>query len=242
MIAARTIGQIGTSGRARPAARRPLPPQAFVLPDPIARAVEMIQDGQPMAEIARQLNMASVRALRWHLARYGVRVRDVRRAPAARVFSLERLAALFSSTPTRIRRWIRMGALVATRNETEKRRSPRQRMVLITEQAVLDFLAVREQWPSWEPASITDSDLRMEAERLREEAGGHWVQLAAWARAHGYTPNAASQWVAAGLIPAIPYGRVLYVWSTDLIDWRPPPKWSVAWRAAGRPRGIHRSA
>lgn len=149
---------------------------------------------------------------------------------------MEALAVVFSTTATKVRRWLRSGALVGQRNRTEKRRAPQQRKVLITEQAVLDFLAVRAEWPSYDPADITDPDLRAEALRLRAEAGGHWLKLADWARARGYTPAAAQQWVAAGVLPAITYGRVLYGWSADLDGWQPPPGWSVAWNAAGRPR------
>lgn len=235
MIKAHTIGQIRKSGRTKAAPPPPLQPQSFALPERLALAVELIQDGVPMAEVAQAINVPSVRALRWHLYRHGVRVRKVLRSPASRVFSMEALAIIFSTTTTKVRRWVRFGALKGRRNRTEKQHSPQQRKMLITEQAVLDFLAVREQWPSWEASDITDPDLRAEAERIRAEAGGHWVMLADWAREQGYSATAARQWVSAGLLVVHTYGRVYYVWSTDMDGWQPPAGWSVAWKAAGRP-------
>lgn len=233
MITASTIGQLRARSRVKPA---PLPPQAFDLPEPIVQAIDLIQAGMPMAEVASALGVRNVRALRARLYQHGIQVRAVLAAPATRVFSADQVATLFSATGTKVRRWVRTGTLVARRNEGESWRIPKQRKLLITEQSVLDFLALRKEWPSWEVADVTDCDLQAEAARLRAAAGGQWLRLADWARAHGYTPGAAQQWVAVGLLPVLTYGRVFYVWSTDLENWQPPAGWSTAWDAAGRPR------
>jgi hypothetical protein len=74
----------------------------------------------------------------------------------------------------------------------------------------------------WNPETMTDSDLKAEAMRLRSEANGYWISLIEWAHEHGYARGVSDRWVKKGLIQGVKRRNVWYVWSTDLDNFVPP--------------------
>ena len=72
---------------------------------------------------------------------------------------------------------------------------------------------------------MTDPDLRDEADRLRREAGGHWMNRRMLAEEYGFAESTVLSWFRKGQLPN-PYRRKksLYVWSADLADWQSPER------------------
>lgn len=182
--------------------------------NPTAIAYQMQREyGRPLAGTYHQIaRLGGVEALR------GERQFLVR--------SQRQVAELFGEDPKLVHIWITRGWLKADRyrprRKTERRNGGPTK--LISEFALLAFLAVPEAWPSYDPARIEDPDLRAEAERLRAEAGGGWVKVADLARQLHYTPwGLRRAWV------AYPYERRVTQWRRDHYLWAPDVPAFVAW-------------
>lgn len=177
---------------------------------------DMIQEGKSLRAIARKLGRTEtavlIRAKREHGGMTWLKnawfapmtLRDV-----ARLFGL--------SCSKRAAWWIQQGWLRGTRHG--RRRGYTWR---VSQGAILDFLVVREVWMAWDPALMTDPDLRAEAVRLRAEAGGHWIKLATWAKDRGFSVKTGYKWVGAGLLSGVKYNNHWYIWSADLERFVPP--------------------
>lgn len=206
-----------------------LAPVGRCSPEDIA---EYLQDGLSVNDIARKLKVHPD-SIYTRLKKLGIRVDSLRGAPLARVHTGKDVARLMGVSHGSVRIWIARKWLAARRNHGgQEAKSPKKRRWLITEQSLIAFLAVREAWPGWDVADISDPDLRAEAARLRLSAGGHWVKAADLARRLGYHPNYADDWVRLGLLGdarRITYGRTWYVWSADITHFHPsqhPGAWS----------------
>lgn len=198
-----------------------LPPVARCSLDDIA---EYIQDGLSVNDIARKLKVHPDSVSR-RLRDARVRIADLRDAGLARVHTAVDVARLMGVSHATVRQWIARGWLHGRRNHGgQPAKHPKKRKWLITEQALIAFLSVREAWPGWQPASVRDPDLRAEASRLRIASGGHWLKVADLARRCGYHSNYGDDWVRLGLLSSarvMRYGRAWYVWSVDVADFDP---------------------
>jgi hypothetical protein len=189
--------------------------------------IDMVETGKHPREVARKLGRTEtavkIRAKR-HLggmtwlknAWYApMSARDV-----ARVFGL--------SCSKRVVIWVERDWLKARKQGRKQAGTWR-----VSQDAILDFLACREGWMSWEPEHITDPDIRAEALRLRAEADGHWVRLTQWACRRGYAKSTPDNWIEKGLLSGIKWG-VWYVWSADLEAFVPPGELPYQHRNAQR--------
>lgn len=114
----------------------------------------------------------------------------------ANVWTAQGAAALFDVTDKIVRLWRRQGWLDAAATSGDTWRHGVR--WAITRVELQRFLHERRAWPTYEARLITDPELRALATRLRELAGGRWVNLQQLAGLAGVVPTAAARRIARG--------------------------------------------
>lgn len=194
----------------------------------IAALYDLAAEGLPLMAIAHQMLRQYGRALSGtlHKVYQAGGIAALRGNRQFLVRSQRQVAALFDEDPKLVRIWIDRGWLKADRYRSKRRAERRHGgpTKLISELALLAFLAVPEAWPSYDPARIADPDLRAEAARLRAEAGGGWVKVADIARQLHYTT-----WGLRRAWASYPHPRRVTQWRGDNYLWAPDVPAFVAW-------------
>lgn len=196
-------------------------------PEEDVQIAELAQRGYSIHRIARRLHR-SYASMVSHVTMDLGGVRTLRGEETARVRNTTQVGELFSLHKGTINKWIRLGWLVAQRNG--KTRS-RPAIALITDEALMDFMARRDCWPAWSPGAITDPDWQAYARDLR--SAGDWMNCSTIARQHGVRLSRIYAWFREGRVRGIQwmtYGREVLVWSGDVevliaqmqgYDWKP---------------------
>lgn len=91
--------------------------------------------------------------------------------------------------------WIARGWLRAHRGYGRKSRNTARLRLLVSDDALDAFLAIRDAWVTWEPGQMTDADWRARAEEVRAKAHGRWVRTDTLAREMGVSLRTAQSWV-----------------------------------------------
>ena len=99
---------------------------------------------------------------------------------------------------------------------------------------LVTFLRDHRYWMTYDPALITDPDLRAELVALRR-GSPRWLTPGEVARCYRVDGATVKQWIAKGFLPATRYGNH-WIWSADLEGWVIPSERS----RRGIPRGVGR--
>lgn len=199
------------AGLIEPSARKYGPPYTDA---DRSRIVELVQAGYSVSRIGRALNRP-YGSIVHEIAEMGG-IKHLRSNPTARVWVPSELGTLFGLTKHTIDKWVRLGWIASTRN-TAPRRGRVRTDRLITDEALLVFLAKRDYWPAWHPADITDPDWQEHARDLRRD--GDWVASGMVARRYEIKPQRVWAWLREGRdegIRALRYGMEWLVWSDDV--------------------------
>lgn len=170
--------------------------------------IESIANGASIGALAKKLG-AGKHAIYERLYKHGTGVKEIRSGVVA-VRTINQVATLFGVHTDRVERWVRLGWLKHGATDKATRRIKR-RYTLICDTAIMDFMALRVTWPSWEVEKITDVDWRREAMCVR--SAGQWVRVTDILRARGYAPSGASKYVSEGWFPGAQLiNGIWYVW------------------------------
>lgn len=153
------------------------------------------------------------------------------------VLTAREVAALLGKGCSKsVTRWISDGWLTARGAVCNGRRIWR-----ICWDDLMAFLQDARYWPAWDPARISDADLRQELTALRADAG-RWLSQTEIAARYCVTVAAVGQWIQKGWLRAVRYGNHL-VNERDLDGWVPPCERSKAGipKAMGRRVEGHRA-
>lgn len=179
--------------------------------DEDAKLLELLTEGLPLARIATRLH-------RTHCA-VMCRCKKIGGVPWLRrpkdghqVRTIDEVAALFGSHEGQVHRWIDDGWLVAQQN-----RKKRGSHWLITDAALMDFIANRLTWFAWKAERITDPDWKAHALWERERARGRWLTTQQAGQRIGKSKTFVLRQIEAGKLPAIRHGQQrYYIWSADI--------------------------
>lgn len=114
-----------------------------------------------------------------------------------------------------VTRWIEQGFLKARRGQA----AGGAKQWVITQDALLAFLAEPSHWQLWKPEAITDKGLREWACEIRR--GERYLSTAEVGRRLGVTSHAVSAWIRSGKLPAFRRGN-WFVRERDLRGFVPP--------------------
>lgn len=174
--------------------------------DELVRARLLIEEGKSVAQVARALGR-SYHAVVCALQKHEGGVERVRRQELCRVRSLWETAQLFGVSYPRAFVWVRERWLKARRNGAWRHAGPAQRAktkrvaYLVSDDAIMAFLSVREAWVTYDPADITDAAWRAAAEDARAAAGGFWITAQDYASQAYYAREHGSKLVRQGRVP-----------------------------------------
>lgn len=139
--------------------------------DEDAEAYALLAQGFSVPQVARRLKrtIGSIYDRQNILA--------ARNQDGAQVRSANAAAQLLGVSQPTLVSWIDRGWLRATRNRASARRGRKsiRPEYLITDDAIMLFIANRETWPAWEAKWIADPDWRAYADEQRRDAGGRWM-------------------------------------------------------------------
>lgn len=182
----------------------------------------MLVSGAPVIDVARRLRISPTLVYSAAERFYGG-VGVLR----AGVRTLNQITRLMSVRPEVAYTWITTGLLATTRNKAiqpsvdRTGRRPRNQY-LITDAALLAFLRNRSAWMSWDVAAITDEAWRLRARQIRLAVNGSWLCVKDVAARTCYGLDTVCHWLRTGRLPGVKWMGHWYVWSEDLIGWRPP--------------------
>lgn len=168
-----------------------------------------IEAGWTDETIARRLG-CTVRALRLARKRHGLRSRSATLMSARSVADL--LGVGCSKTITH---WLAAGWLRGRRGSVYGL----HRRWLVTEDALLEFLADQAHWHRWQAERITESGLREWA--LEQRGGVRFLTPAEVADRCFVGVGAVNDWIQSGVLPAVRNGNHL-VRESDLVGFVPP--------------------
>jgi hypothetical protein len=148
---------------------------------------------------------------------------------AVRARPQNEVAALMGVDAATVQCWEARGWLPTTRTRARKQAGHGWPRVYIHDTDLHALLEHREAWPAFDPARITDPDLREAALEVRREAGGHWERVADVVAALGYAPAASYRFIRTCPLPLTltTWKRTNYIWSADvpaLAAWIRHPK------------------
>lgn len=201
-------------------------------PDEDAQIGELVRQGMTIRRIARRLHRP-FSSMVTHITMDMGGIRKLRSCDeTARVRNTTEVGQLFGLTKFTVRKWIRLGWLKASSSRKVKSRRP---FALITDEALMEFMAKRDCWPAWHPTDITDPDWQIYGRDLR--SAGDWVSCGEISRKYGIRIQRIYAWLRErrGVgIRVLRYGegkgRELLVWSSDVqalvaqihaYDWEP---------------------
>lgn len=193
-----TVGEYRTRLRAA-GALPPATPRRKFAPEAEATALRMLAAGVPAAQVAREYGVSETRIRQIPGYRPAVEGRI-----AERLYTLDDVAGVFGVSKKAARAWLTRGYLAAGRlGEPPKaprrgRRLRDRRPYLISMPDLVAFVQDRRAWMSYDPARISEPDLRRVAERYRAEAPGEWLDARALARLAHYSATAVRRWLRAG--------------------------------------------
>lgn len=196
--------------------------------DQVERLADLLDAGLDYMEIAQALRRTPT-AIKIKAKRIK---RSMRRTPV--VLNARQAGQLLGvACSKRIVDWIGRGWLIGRARTTSG--TPRTIWAVQYDDLVA-FLRDSRYWMTYDPALITDPDLRAELVALRANAPG-WLTVGAVARRYIVDIATVKQWIAKGFLPATRYGNH-WVWSADLDGWVIPSMRSKV----GIPRGAGRRA
>jgi hypothetical protein len=180
--------------------------------------VDMLSDGAAMWRIAREIGR-SPEAIKVYAGRHLGGVRHARTRHVIRTRNSREVAALMGwSCSKKVALFIASGALPAKR-----RRGRWGGEWLIDDTDLVSFLHDRRYWMAWDVGAITDDDLRQAAQAARDDAGGEWIRLSDWCKAHHYVNKTGTVWARKGYFAsAVQWSTHWYVWSAELAAFTPP--------------------
>lgn len=171
----------------------------------------MMQNGVSVASAANILGRTR-HAIYTALYDHGDTLTELRGDTFA-VRTVNQVAALFGVSHPTARDWVKLGWLTAAENGTRKQPgSQKPPHFLITDLALMDFIALRISWPAWEPARIADTYWRNAAHDERYAAGGQWVRAVELMRRQHYSEKYVYHLVRTGRLEATKIRNVWYVW------------------------------
>lgn len=195
----------------------------------------LIEQGWSTRRIAGVLQRSIIGVYRRAATRWGGV--DVLRHRLFAVRSGREMLALMGVQKHTMRLWIQRRWLRAHRGYGRRSRDTSRLRLLVSDEALDEFLAVRDAWATWSPADITDPDWRHRAEELRAKAGGRWWrtdELAAQLGVSRRTTQVWAQvWAQAGGRPTIKVAERWHVWVQDAER----PAAPIALRAMKEPHG-----
>lgn len=183
------------------------------------RLYTLIQSGSNVLCIARAFHRSAKRIYERAGERYGGF--DAIRSGAFSVRTAVEVGRLFSVHHEVVRLWIGRGYLQAKRNASSP--GAHYRHYLITDEALIAFLSVREAWVSYTPRQIQDVDWRRLAEECHAAVPGEWLIPKQVGRCYNRRAGEVRDWIRQGVLPATRIGGLLFVWSSDLLGFVPPP-------------------
>lgn len=179
--------------------------------DEDALLLDLITEGVPLSRIAKRMRRTFCAVV--------CRCRKIGGVPWLRrpkdghqVRTIDEVAALFGVGSDQVGRWIAATWLTGRRNS--KRRGSHW---LITDSALMDFVANRLTWFAWKAERITDPDWRQHALWERERARGRWLTTQQAAQQIGISRTSVLRQIEAGKLPATRHGQQrYYIWSADI--------------------------
>jgi hypothetical protein len=183
--------------------------------------VDALRHGHSIAKVAHMMQRP-INAITHCALRYGG-IRVIRSGPEATerllaVRTESEVARLFGISRDRVHRWIKYGYLRYNRRSyVAKERNGIQRKYhyRITDEAVMDFIGMRDYWMLWNPEKLQDSDWQSYANERRNEEPGFWISAVRFARERNYHPYTGQKWVEDGILPAVKVNGLWWVWSED---------------------------
>lgn len=181
------------------------PRKRIATPDDIARIRRLATQGLSLVGIAERVGISTDQT--WRLMRReGITL-------GGDVWSLTELQRLFGVGRDTVRIWRAREWIAPTLIKgDEAKRGIAQR---VSRSDLQRFVRERDAWPTYNPALIQDDALRALALRVRELAGGEWVQLTELANRAGIVPTAVDKRLSNGWLAGWEWTRVgnwRFVW------------------------------
>lgn len=176
-----------------------------------------LENGESLRTIARRCK-TTPNAIIQALDARGLSVTAIRQDALWQVRTLNQVAALFGVTHGRVTLWRQKKWLKARPNGSwAARKKTAFAYLLVSDEALLAFLQVREAWPFYDPDAITDPDWREAAQDARANAGGRWVTARDYAESRGYAPSYGAEQIRRGdvALPTQKIGNQWYIWIAD---------------------------
>lgn len=194
--------------------------------DQVERLSDMLDAGYSYVEIAQRLGRTPT-AILVKAKRIG---RSMRRTPVV-LNAREAGRLLGISCSKRIVDWSRRGWLTARARPTS---GTVRTIWAVQYDHLVAFLRDSRYWMTYDPARITDPELRAELVELRANAP-RWLTPGEVAARCCVDAGTVKQWIAKGYLPATRYGNH-WIWSADLEGWVIPSERSRIGipRSAGR--------
>lgn len=202
--------------------------------DERAELESLLMEGMPIKRIAKRLRRG-IPAIYSQISRRGGSVRAIRTAIGLGVRSACKVGRLLGVADTTVALWIERGWLTARRDNTwrdhnkAKARKHGRPHYLVTDEALMNFMAVRAAWPSWQVERIKDEDWRTYAADIR--AAGAWLSTLAVAARYHYTDSTVNGWYQRGEmagVATVVWRQTRYFWSADLEHFIPPQERRLA--------------
>lgn len=192
------------------------------------RLATLLDAGADYTTIARQLGRTriaiQVQAKRMHMAM-------TKRPTVLTAHEITRILGLGCSKI--VTRWIARGWLTATGRQAVGRTT--RQIWAVQWDDLMTFLRNRATWMAWNPAQISDADLRAVCSALRADQP-RWLSVGDVAERYCVGAGTVGQWIRKGWLKTTRYGNH-YIWEADLDGWVAP----YARSRAGIPRGVSRA-